>query len=263
MKKYDRNLKILIFAAGMCFFRSAFAAFLFQRGEQVENYNRIIHSLKKNDILTFSNGKSFQIKRILGHGNTTLILETVQGQALRIPLRKGTFRRYSYTRYIDAFYEGYERIKDSVRVTKVYDYLPGEYLLVEKVDSQFSLLDFLEGHTSVSSDHKKRIIVLLFKWAQTTKDFVTIGDFGEEQLVFNGKEWVLVDISGKGETVEEQKKSKNFTIDKNIFKIANQYILPEDSSQFSTEELNEIYHSLEAAIIEARYQSTNCRQIHN
>jgi hypothetical protein len=123
-------------------------------------------------------------------------------------------------------------------------------------------LDFLEGRVAVSPTEKKRLIGLLVNWAETTKDFVKIGDFDEEQLGFNGKEWVLLDVSGKGETVIEQKKSNSFDIGNNIFKIGSQYALPEESFRFSTEELKNIYQLLGSKIVKARIQSTSCREVH-
>lgn len=61
------------------------------------DYNNIVARLKKQDVLSFSNGEKFSMDSILGNGNTTLILggafldNPKKKVALRIPLFQGYF----------------------------------------------------------------------------------------------------------------------------------------------------------------------------
>lgn len=226
-------------------------------GRMNSEYDKIVQNLEQNDILKFSNGKSFQLKKVLGSGNTTLILETIDGFALRIPLSAGPskYSKLPCYMYINGFIEGYESIKNYVRTVKIYDNNPNQYVLVEKVDLNFTLQDLLDGKIHLNSQEKAYVTQQLLNWTKETMRFMYIGDFRFEQLGFNGNEWILLDFNGKAAPFDDWARYGHYNLTSHV--LTDSYgksILPNDSPFYSQQELRLLFDTVTSFIKNTRIE---------
>jgi len=188
---------------------------LFNSGKAYHrDYNRIVAELsrmegdaeyfkKRSLSLCFSNKKCWPIKNVLGSGNTTVILDVGNGKVIRVAKRVGTFSEfYFFSDYIRMFAKGYEALaQQKVRVPHLFlaeSNIP-EYVLVEKIDTDFTLFDLTRGKTR----HKKEIPPAVrekawkkfIDFAESTWPFGRLSDFHGKQISYSEKtgEWTLFD----------------------------------------------------------------------
>lgn len=242
-------------------------------------YDHTVTQLKAGDRITFSNGKTFEIDGLLGQGNTSLILG-VKGnppQALRIPQGISWFARsndsqgrrlvltgavgnpslygepysrdfYHLRSFVDFMIEGYpELIAHGVDTVEIYDSLPGEYVLVERLPpTSLPLRPFLmqrEGDAHFEERAQK-----LVTFARKTADFSSIGDFNDSQLLYNPerRRWVLADWTQKHIAVDFRQ-GKIFD---SIFKQLK--VLPPDRTHLHQRQIKHLELDINKTIAEAR-----------
>ncbi len=230
-----------------------------------ENYSEIVERIKEGDSLTFSNGEKFRITKVLGSGNTTLVLKTLRGTALRVPLNSGVHikTRIPISEYINHTIDGHETVsKNGVKTVDLISFLRNEYVEVNYIDYKFSLEDFLSGNIDpIYLSKKDQIIQALSRWYETTHKMITIGDFASGQLIFNGSEWILSDWTNMHMTLKEYYEvNKIERISANIpFNTLStaEMIVPEilHSSFFPPRELKELESFLIDVVYQKRFQS--------
>lgn len=163
-------------------------------------------------VIDFGRGESFVFKKFLGAGETTFVVETMDGKALRIPLLP------EYSGFINEFYELQGALfANGVRVIGLDRELsrPPRFLVVAKEEFQYTLADFLENRNlygqELNSTAKERAKVLekLKDFARTTWRFDFIGDFNETQLGYNGNEWILFDFAHNVYPVKNAQQRRN------------------------------------------------------
>lgn len=195
----------------------------------IEDDSRLSRAKFENVILRFSN-KSFLVKRFLGSGSTTMVFEIDGNKVLRVEkeILESTIRNRRSLKevgntYIEAFTRGYSELKNSeVRVVKIYE-STNEYIVNEKVlapeedlielyknsggfsrkGDRLTAQDFLRVYSLKSSNKnielsetENQMYKSLLKFIMYTWDFKYIDDFRSEQILWNGKEWVLADWTG-------------------------------------------------------------------
>ncbi len=150
-------------------------------------------------------GKSVIYKEVLGSGNTTLILkvhdnEMGQDLALRLPHgnQEKNYNIHDGKRFINHSFAGFSELEETkLPIPMIHSYEDSSYLLVDVIENDFDLKDFLTNNESIPDVEKAHIEEALFDFAKQSAIYQTIGDFHVEQLVYSkakGK-WFLLDWS--------------------------------------------------------------------
>ncbi|MBC7421494.1 MAG: hypothetical protein H7328_12275 [Bdellovibrio sp.] len=189
-------------------------------------YGKVLLKTKPGDILDFGGGDRFQVKTVLGQGQTTLVVETTDGLVLRIPKidpNEGKIKKPKRDEVLFGFINDFVKIQqelDAVGVPVVKLDLQRsrvpKFLVVEKINLQFDLREFTKNYSSpeklhLSAQQYNDISKGLIKFAQATWAYEYFGDFRADQLGWDGKRWVLFDFAFSNI------KMRNFTSEKNIF----------------------------------------------
>lgn len=156
-------------------------------GKPVSEYEETVHSLKKSDIIIFSNGEQMKIKNVLGEGGMARVFETSSGEAIRIlksPL------------YSDDYVE-------SIRVLSAHGVpTPGiirkykaEFTLMEKLNIQFTMADLLVSGQGLSMTKSRTLFAALQVFAGRSARYLYVGDFRPDQVAFDGTRWILLDAT--------------------------------------------------------------------
>lgn len=180
---------------------------LYERpGRTVENYLQILdEAAPKEDILKFSDGTSFAVKgpHFLGQGNFTRIFALKDGRALRVPRPKNSANLAEATGLLYSFALGYNILQArGVPVPQLFEIgslndfsETAEYAVVEKIPVIETLHQWLMRQSSSPGKSDPQWLALM-DFARATKDFAAFGDFGsfgDHQVVWTGKRWMLVD----------------------------------------------------------------------
>jgi len=177
-----------------------------------ENYEIFLSKLVPGDIIRFSDGNSFTITEILtkkGFGNNDIILGIGDGKVIRIPkykraisskllLQAANISTIDFTWSVRETVLGYRELAETgIPHVKVYLHESVnffEYVILDKVEVEFTLREFLTGNTNgIDLFKRQRLLNKLMEFAQHTSGYSTIGDFGASQIVWNGREWILLD----------------------------------------------------------------------
>ncbi len=181
---------------------------LFLNGAQVGNYNVLIGNLKRGYILTFEDQTRYRFIGYLGSGNTTQIIEVEildrvspdKSVAMRLPKKSGIFvndrYRTPYFEFINSFIKSKSALEKAELIPKSHGELAGQYILVDKLEIKFGLKDFLVGRIALGAEQRSAIEEALFVFSRKLAAFERIGDFSVNQIVFDGKRWVLLDFTG-------------------------------------------------------------------
>lgn len=229
-------------------------------GVAVRNYDQIVASIKPNDQLRFTNGKVFRVKGALGKGNTTLVIETEEGLALRVPLRAGAFmdpisyEETPYSDFINKYRIGSRRLQRmGIEMPRIIDSLPSEYVLVEKVAVKFRLDQLLQGEVSLSRAELEEALSKLKSWAKQLWTVTYIGDFNESQVVYDGKRWILVDTTDGHHSVKSfMRRNKMTEIPWEHAFISEWGERPTPNAVFNEAEIDKLYSDLSRVIFEER-----------
>ncbi|OFZ41026.1 MAG: hypothetical protein A2070_03680 [Bdellovibrionales bacterium GWC1_52_8] len=198
-----RNLRsgLSLWLAGAFLLPCAWAASytLFdQQGRQSSTYNEIMSSVGVGDTVTFGNGKTIRLGKLLGTGNTTLIFELAEnkGQAIRLPKKSGYFSDdYRYVDFIRSFEKGLPILeKHHIPAVQVHEIYRGEYAIVDRVQPDLTFRRFLHD-PKISNRLRLDMVDALVTFARETAMLEHIGDFHQDQLVYDGprKKWILLD----------------------------------------------------------------------
>lgn len=172
---------------------------LFEKGEQgrmVRDYDDILAKLKPDDVIVFSDGKEFTVKKILGSGNTTLVLDIGNGKVLRIP--KATYLEIGRVpqSFIDYFLEAYQVIKKTP--LPVVEVFVEESLMSERVVAENLNIILVLGDTNLSpSKILKKIASYgnLMSFVRKLGYFEFIGDLHPRQIALTDKGYRLFDFT--------------------------------------------------------------------
>ncbi|MBI3544668.1 MAG: hypothetical protein HY075_15460 [Deltaproteobacteria bacterium] len=185
-------------------------------GVQSATYDADVAALQAGDEVVFSNGSRFEVKAVLGKGNTARILDVGGGKALRIPLKSGRFdKTMSYMDYVDAFLEGYKTLKEReapVVETYVDESLPREYVVVEALSVKFTYDDFITGKVKLSEEQATKVQDDFIEFARKTWGFSIVGDQHTEQVVYTAdKGWLFLDFDARNKTASSFRHGTIFT----------------------------------------------------
>lgn len=193
-----------------------------ENGKIVQDYNkqvqRIIQAAKNNSLpisIQFSHGLSFNVYSVF-HGNQNLILD-IGDQILRLRLSKYTPLRFwngllNPAALIDSlnnYVSGYTKLKENGIPVPELKILPDhkkEFLMIEKVNIEFSYRDYLDTDfiKTLSPKNLFQIDNDFLIFVRKTAQYRNLGDFNSNQLVYTkNKGWVLIDFSNNHEMIQE------------------------------------------------------------
>ncbi len=173
-------------------------------GQPAPNYDAIVARLKADDEVVFSNGDRFILKKKLGSGKATVVFETTDGKALRIPKVAGPvwvkitkdviLSAATGPEFMDSFIKGYEKIhRLGIPVPELHRSLPAEYALMEKVEVRFDFTDFALGRHGLNAADRALVFEALVEFARKTWRVNTVGDLAGRQVLYTHRGWLLVD----------------------------------------------------------------------
>jgi hypothetical protein len=180
--------------------------YLFSEGQPVFNYNHLLKSLKSGDILTFDNQTRYQFIDYLGAGNTTQIIEvaaidnpTNPGPfAMRLPKANGIFHNHvfelPYYEFLNFFMRNKAPLEKAKLIPQVHSELAGQYVLLDKVNLDFNLTQFLNFSIPIGDNIRTAAEDALLEFSEKLAPFIEIGDFWTDQVVFDGEKWILLDF---------------------------------------------------------------------
>lgn len=152
-------------------------------------YRERVQVLKSGDKIGFANGKQYEIAKLLNdfeiqRANTAVLLLT-NGHVLRIPTMNTKFARD----FMKDYQRGHPLLKSNgLRVPDLIDRgIDGQYLVVSYVP----VVDRLSRWLKAPYGQEKRDAFMRF--ARETARFDLIGDFGSDQVVWDGQNWILID----------------------------------------------------------------------
>ncbi|EPZ49913.1 hypothetical protein M902_1082 [Bacteriovorax sp. BAL6_X] len=160
--------------------------------------------LKANEVIHLKD-KNVIFKEILGSGNTTIILKVYDEElqrelALRLP-HGNQEKRYTIfdgKKFIDYSYQGFEELDESkLSIPKIHDYEKSAYLLVDLIENDYDLKEYLSKSSSMTNIEKTEVEDALIDFAKKSAIYQSIGDFHSEQIVYSKalKKWYLLDWS--------------------------------------------------------------------
>lgn len=186
-------------------------------GKQVKDYDEQIDFLRAttNNTVVIGNTE-IREKKYLGSGDTTSIFSLSEDKpfidadgrvierAIRFPIAKGRHPSGTpYVEYLRRFVSAMKALERAgVRTVKVFEsdskLVPvPQYVIVERVHEIFKLRELLANLKNPNSPLKPaerdRYLAALEKFFESTWNFEVIGDFNPNQLVWNGREWVVLD----------------------------------------------------------------------
>ncbi|MEC9282240.1 MAG: hypothetical protein VX642_05980 [Bdellovibrionota bacterium] len=161
-------------------------------------------------VLQFSRSKSFQVNGLLGKGDFfNAIFDIGDGKVLRVrQTKKKLFAPISlmfgyHLPLMDSFYtykSAYlELLKSKVPMPKSYftETHDSEFLVQEKIEIAFLYSDYMnpDFRKSLEKDLLEKIENDLVDFAKTTARYHQIGDFREDNIVYDKKRgWLLLDM---------------------------------------------------------------------
>ncbi|MFN3455174.1 MAG: hypothetical protein ACK41T_09470 [Pseudobdellovibrio sp.] len=199
---------------------------LYNDAQPIVNYqetlSKIINTLKlgKTVEIIFPNNRSVEVRNFLGNGETTFVFETTDGYALRVPIEYELSINTDHknpiltTWFIDDYIKLQNELSlNNIKVPKIFldKSLIPYFLITEKIDVKFLLVDYIQNYNTnmINEKDKKIIDEQLLKFARSTWMYKNIGDFNGEQVAFNGYEWVLFDFANKNTLIEHQLQIQN------------------------------------------------------
>lgn len=179
----------------------------------VANYNEIVGALRGGDVVTFSDGKSFQLVKDLQNGrgavSRVFSIRSPRGSALKLPQQSNSLQLDMINRSID----GYGALQEAgISTVSIQGSKRGEYLVVNQIKPGFTTADdFFRDSGRFSEGDRRKMINRLVDFGKTTAYFKHIGDFGLSQIVYVPSEerWVLLDWTAGHVTIHPNSKPSN------------------------------------------------------
>lgn len=173
-----------------------------QKNDVIPNeVKKIETDIIKGQSLDFKNGTAFTPLKILGFGNSTIVIEIKNNRALRIPrLREmqSDMEQDEIRNRLAEFHLGSQLLIDqNVPIPKILEIgiepqtSNIEYIVTEKVTAKYSLHDRLLKIRQQPLNAQEWVALSLF--ARSISAFAIIADFAPRQLIWTGKKWMLVD----------------------------------------------------------------------
>ncbi|MBK7842123.1 MAG: hypothetical protein IPJ71_00290 [Bdellovibrionales bacterium] len=169
--------------------------------ENPQGYNDSVASLVPGKILEFSSLK-FKILSVLTGGNTTKILRVARVDGtnersviLRIPPQSGFFREIPYLAYLNMFIQNHRLLSKTGFVPSMYFFALDEFAIVEEVNPDVSMVDFVFKPDSFSKRRLKEMEKGIREFAKAMAPFRRIGDLRMDQVFYDQsqKKWFLLD----------------------------------------------------------------------
>lgn len=235
-------------------------------GKVPSGYSGFLQSLmqaKPGTKFSFLPNEQFTFKKFLGNGQTTVIVETMEGHTLRIPQEdpmSGSLKNPAlYKDFIESYLNSSQELAAAgVRVAEVdlSASRPPRFLVVQKEDIYFKttsgktialtlekfLTEAVRKELNFTEADTKAIYDKLIEFAVSTWKFSFIGDFNETQLAYNGREWVLIDFARRNTKAVSVNQRQN-TFSPQRYEDHIHEVVP-----------SKLYERIEKAIIEKRKQ---------
>jgi hypothetical protein len=171
-------------------------------GVPVLGYNSLVDRIQEGNSLRFSNGRVWQVERVLGRGESSFVFAS-QGRAVRISRFAGLYdHRDSYKDLLNEILDGNAVLRRRlVPVIEVFpeESLRGEYVVQEELlpppgmTRIFSLEEFLDGTVNLSRRSLKTVNDRLVDFAVRCSGFRRFGDQSPKQILYTSTGWRLAD----------------------------------------------------------------------
>jgi hypothetical protein len=86
----------------------------------------------------------------------------------------------------------------------VFEYSPGEFVLVEKINIVFTLKDLLMEKIQIDKNNEIEMMRSLAEFSRSIRYFRVIGDFHVGQVAYSGTEWLILDSSPGHITIDSR-----------------------------------------------------------
>lgn len=201
MKHLKNSILILLFFLG----NIAFSGEIYLEKDGKLNYEYVSlaqnESISKGDKIFVTKDKYYIVKKMLGRGNTTIIFQVIdpsndKNYALRLPFPSERFNLRNSINYLNGYIDGHKIIvKNNIPVVEMKEGKASSYVLMEVVQHDFDLFQFLTTPESIDSSIRKNAREALLEFAKKTAYISSIGDFHQGQIVYNEYEdkWILLD----------------------------------------------------------------------
>jgi hypothetical protein len=240
---------------------------LFQGEQPVKNFNDVLETIRPGDQLKFGDGTVFKVRALLSEG-VSRIYDLGDGWLLRIPgyEHKG-FGIADGIPFIRDFQKMQAELKkNGIPIVEVDENrsVPDQAVVVKKEKVLFTLEEYLGGidhdkeELELSSSEKDEIEKKAIQFARKTWMYSYIGDFDPSQLIYNGKDWLLLDV-GVNNGVFNSKLIKNLKEDRNAFTHFSTEAIQEGNLEKAPKNLKGIYRDLYKSRRKARilYEEIN------
>lgn len=163
-------------------------------GSAIKDYQNALKSIGENSVIQFPDGKTFNVKGILGQGESTIIFDLGNGKALRI------FKyadRVSDTADISSMVLGSEEINRSdIPHARLLETDGKTYAVVEKVDIDPQIGDARKFFSALNGNQPidKKVLDEWYVFSRKTAKYSFLYDLHPEQIVYSkDRGWVLLD----------------------------------------------------------------------
>ena len=193
-------IKIFLFTFGLLHLVLAKDVVLYREGSKspVSNYLKRLGGVEANDFLVFGSGKKVQVGKELGRGKTTVIFELAhdQDKVIRVPIRGGD--RFYIENYAEASDELVSAGFPAPKVLAHHSF--GQYLIVDRVEFDFTLHDLLSWQAKISPVERLRLLSKLDELDDLVKKAsmqTHVYDLHSENIVYSRKsqKWILLDFT--------------------------------------------------------------------
>lgn len=190
----------------------------------IEGYKTVVANLREGNEISFSNGKSFTIAKVIKkHGADTILLLT-DGTVLRIQSKLDA-------ETVNSFIDGYKTLKDAgIPVPTIKESLRDEYVRVEYIQVEMLFADFLKRMDSFPAAKVENMKEKFKEFVAKFKDFNEVADFSAWQIAYSpDRGWVLLDwrkrhdkgndrnpfenvFSGLGHSIENEARAREWKL---------------------------------------------------
>lgn len=244
---------------------------LYKNNKKVDNYFSIIKYLKyhnnfipNNLVLVFTK-TFFEIKKHLGGDGASLIYLTVDNKVLRINIHDKRLDAF------DVYYNIYNNLKyhnidvaytETSKYNEEEDDEEIEYLLHEKIEIQFNLLNFLKK----KDKNFNKIYDDFIKFMGNLNDYIYIEDLHPNNIIYTiDKKWMAIDFGTVGKEIVHFKFSDNIIEEiKKLDNLSEENVLTKVLEFYSKEDLqHHIYTNYNCPLNNCKLDESLINDINN
>lgn len=168
-------------------------------------YDWHLAQLKPGDVLEFGDGETFRLEKVLGGDSQSKILALEGGDVIRIPLSSQRCCQSNF-RTLDGYRELQGTGLEIAQVDIARSSMRGEYVMIERIHEKMTFPEFLRAYQNgrLNTPEGQKIYEGFRTFVRQAALFYGVGDFHSQQVVWDGRRWVLIDWSDENEFVRSR-----------------------------------------------------------